>query len=84
LSRPHSHDDHQPPATPSHRRDRCRPASPWSSRRRRPDDVRAIHDDIPAEKELFWIEGSTRRWDGYRYFAENPGRILDWSDRHLS
>lgn len=25
---------------------------------------------------LFWIEGSTRRWDGYLYFAKDPRRML--------
>ncbi|MDG4769194.1 hypothetical protein [Solwaraspora sp. WMMD792] len=50
----------------------------------RPDDVQAVYDNIPVDKDLFWIEGSTRRWDGYRYFAQNPQRILGWFDRYLS
>ncbi|WBB98024.1 alpha/beta hydrolase [Solwaraspora sp. WMMA2059] len=50
----------------------------------RPDDVQAVYDNIPVDKDLFWIEGSTRRWDGYRYFAKNPQRILGWFDRYLS
>jgi pimeloyl-ACP methyl ester carboxylesterase len=49
----------------------------------RTDDVQAVYDNIPVEKDLFWIEGSTRRWDGYRYFAQRPERVLDWFDRHL-
>jgi uncharacterized protein len=49
-----------------------------------PSDVQAVHDAIPIEdKDLFWIEGTTRRWDGYRYFAQEPGRVLDWFGRHL-
>jgi esterase/lipase len=32
-------------------------------------DVQQIFDNIPViDKKLFWIEGSTRRWDGYNYF----------------
>jgi pimeloyl-ACP methyl ester carboxylesterase len=51
----------------------------------RPDDVRAVYDAIPIEdKELFWIEGTTRRWDGYLYFAKDPSRMLDWFDHHLA
>jgi hypothetical protein len=50
----------------------------------RPADVQAVYDNITVEKDLFWIEDSTRRWDGYRYFAQHPGRILDWFDRHMS
>lgn len=36
-----------------------------------------------AEKELFWIEGTTRRWVGYNYFGENPERLLGWFDRFM-
>ena len=49
-----------------------------------PADVQAIYDDIPAaDKELFWIEGTTRRWDGYAYFAKDPSRMLAWFDRYM-
>ncbi len=50
----------------------------------RPDDVQAMYDNIPvAEKELFWIEGSTRRWDGYTYFQKDPSQMLDWFGTYL-
>lgn len=49
----------------------------------RPSDVQSMFDNIPVpEKELFWIEGSTRRWDGYLQFAKDPGRMLAWFDRY--
>jgi pimeloyl-ACP methyl ester carboxylesterase len=45
----------------------------------RPSDVQMMYDNIPIdEKKLFWIEGSTRRWDGYAYFANDPSQMLDW------
>ena len=32
----------------------------------KPSDVQQIFDNVPVnDKKLFWIEGSTRRWDGY-------------------
>lgn len=47
-------------------------------------DVQAIFDNIPvADKELFWIENSTRRWDGYNFFPENPERMIEWFNRHM-
>jgi pimeloyl-ACP methyl ester carboxylesterase len=52
----------------------------------RPSDVKAVfdaipeHDDLP--KELFWIHGTTRRWDGYLHFQSDPNRILDWLAQH--
>jgi hypothetical protein len=44
-----------------------------------PADVQSIFDNVAAkDKELFWIEGTTRRWDGYTYFSHSPQKILDW------
>jgi uncharacterized protein len=49
-----------------------------------PSDVQAMHDNIPVEKKLLWIEGSTRRWDGYTYFQRQPREILDWFARFMA
>jgi uncharacterized protein len=50
----------------------------------RPSDVQAMYDNIPvAEKQLFWIEETTRRWDGYTYFQGDPSQMLDWFDRYM-
>ncbi|GAA2687245.1 MULTISPECIES: alpha/beta hydrolase [Actinosynnema] len=49
-----------------------------------PADVQAVHDAIPVEKDLFWIEGTTRRFDGYTHFQRDPARVLAWLDAHLS
>ncbi|MFL6056249.1 MAG: alpha/beta hydrolase family protein [Actinoallomurus sp.] len=51
----------------------------------RPADVQAIFDAVPDRddlaKELFWIHGITRRWNGYLHFQHDPSRILDWLAR---
>jgi pimeloyl-ACP methyl ester carboxylesterase len=50
----------------------------------RPTDVQAMFDNIPiSDKELLWIEGTTKRWDGYTYFAKDPTKILAWFAKHL-
>lgn len=51
----------------------------------RATDVQAIFDNIPGNvpKDLLWIEGTTRRWDGYTYFAREPARILEWIACHM-
>ena len=36
-----------------------------------------------GEKEFFWIEGTTRRFDGYNYFGQNPDRMIAWFDKHM-
>lgn len=47
-------------------------------------DVQTIFDNIPAQdKELLWIEGTTRRWDGYTFFQRKPARILTWMDARM-
>ncbi|MEM1021280.1 MAG: alpha/beta hydrolase [Sphingomonadales bacterium] len=43
--------------------------------------VKAMFDGIPAEKEMFWLETPTHRFDGYNWFADNPRDMLDWFDR---
>ena len=35
------------------------------------------------DKDIFWIEDTTRRWDGYQWFQNHPQRILDWFATHL-
>jgi uncharacterized protein len=50
----------------------------------RPYDVQAMYDNIPiADKKLFWIEGTTRRWDGYAYFQREPKQMLEWFSRFM-
>lgn len=51
----------------------------------RPSDVQAMYDNIPIkEKKLFWIEGTTKRWDGYAYFQKEPGQMLEWFARYMA
>lgn len=39
----------------------------------RPQDVQDIYDAIPvSDKELYWIEGTDRRFDGYNFFGIHP------------
>ena len=50
-----------------------------------PSDVQTTYDNIPLEdKKLFWIEGTTRRWDGYQYFQKHPEQVLDWFATHMA
>lgn len=50
----------------------------------KPIDVQTIFDNIPVEdKELFWIRGTTRRWDGYNYFSKDPTKMVAWFDRYM-
>jgi hypothetical protein len=39
----------------------------------RPEDGRAVYEAIPVEdKRLDWIEGTTRRFNGYDHFSNQP------------
>lgn len=50
----------------------------------RPQDVQDIFDALPVEdKELFWIEDTDRRFDGYNFFGVRPDLPIDWFDTHL-
>jgi predicted alpha/beta hydrolase len=49
----------------------------------RPADVEAIYAELGTEdKKLFWIEGTTLRFDGYNYLGRNPAVMLDWFATH--
>lgn len=49
-----------------------------------PDDVQKTFDLIPHdEKKLFWIEGTTARFDGYNYFGEHPEQMTDWYNQYM-
>lgn len=51
----------------------------------KPTDVQSFFDNIPVEdKKLFWIQGTSRRWDGYNYFPEHPEQMLEWFDKHMA
>ena len=47
------------------------------------DAERTFNLIASAEKELFWIEGTTRRFDGYNYFGNNPERMLAFFGKYL-
>lgn len=47
-------------------------------------DSQEIFDQLGSkEKELLWIEGTTRRFDGYNYFAQNPERMVEWFTKYV-
>jgi uncharacterized protein len=44
-----------------------------------------MYDNLPvADKKLYWIEGTTRRWDDYAYFQKEPEQMLEWFNRFMS
>lgn len=50
----------------------------------RPADLEAIFEAIGTnEKDLFWIDDTTRRWDGYMWFQRHPERILAWFAQYM-
>ncbi len=49
-----------------------------------PKDAQEIFDNISSkEKELFWIKGTNRRFDGYNYFGLYPEKMLAFFDNYL-
>lgn len=51
----------------------------------RPEDVQSIYDNLAtADKKLHWIEGTTRRFDGYNYFPDHPEQMIDWFTTRLA
>lgn len=52
---------------------------------RNPEDAQKTFDLLGSkEKELFWIENTTRRFrDGYNYFGRHPEKVISFFDEHL-
>lgn len=49
-----------------------------------PIDVQTTFDLIPGEdKKLFWIEGTTRRFDGYNYFGDHPEQMIEFYNKYM-
>jgi pimeloyl-ACP methyl ester carboxylesterase len=49
-----------------------------------PADVQAIFDAISTnQKNLIWIDGTNRRFDGYNYLPKKPKPMLDWFERFM-
>lgn len=50
-----------------------------------PSDGQESFDLISSEeKELFWIENTNRRFDGYNYFGLHPEKMVEFFTRYLS
>ncbi|MEM1336419.1 MAG: alpha/beta hydrolase [Bacteroidota bacterium] len=49
-----------------------------------PKDAQEIFDAIGSkEKELFWIEETNRRFDGYNYFGVHPEKMLAFFEQYM-
>lgn len=49
-----------------------------------PADGQTTFDKLGShDKELFWIEGTTRRFDGYNYFGNHPEKMLRFFETHM-
>ncbi|MEE1938682.1 hypothetical protein V1L54_04525 [Streptomyces sp. TRM 70361] len=49
-----------------------------------PQDIESMFSALNTEdKVLHWVEGTTRRWDGYLEFQRRPEAILDWLEGHM-
>ncbi|MBE1285675.1 MAG: alpha/beta hydrolase [Rhodobacteraceae bacterium] len=52
----------------------------------RPEDVQGTFDrlSLPDEdKVLYWIEGTTARFDGYSYFGQHPESMIAFFDKYM-
>jgi uncharacterized protein len=52
---------------------------------RNPEDAQKTFDLLGSkEKELFWIEGTTKRFrDGYNYFGRHPEKVVAFFNKHM-
>lgn len=53
---------------------------------RNPEDAQKTFDLLGSEdKELFWIEGTTKRFrDGYNHFGRHPEKVLSYLEKYMN
>ncbi|MCA8978485.1 MAG: alpha/beta hydrolase [Planctomycetes bacterium] len=53
---------------------------------RNPEDGQKTFDLLgSSDKELFWIEGTTKRFrDGYNHFGRHPEKVLSFFEKHMA
>ena len=42
-----------------------------------------MFDTIPVEKEMYWLEETEHRFDGYNWFGDHPEKMLEWFGRYV-
>lgn len=47
---------------------------PWTNL----DFINQVYEALPAEKEMYWMEEPTHRFDGYNWFYNHPEKMLKW------
>jgi pimeloyl-ACP methyl ester carboxylesterase len=52
---------------------------PWTNL----DFINEVYETLPVEKEMYWMEEPTHRFDGYNWFYEHPEKMLEWFNKHL-
>ena len=53
---------------------------PWTNL----DFVNAVYEKLPVEKEMYWMEEPTHRFDGYNWFYDHPEKMLEWFKKHMN
>ena len=50
----------------------------------KPSDAEGIFERLPnPDKKLLWIEETSVRYEGYRYFSQNPTEMVGWYDANM-
>jgi pimeloyl-ACP methyl ester carboxylesterase len=52
---------------------------PWTEL----SDITGFYDNTRVEKEFFWLEGFTHRFQGYQYFGYRPEKMLWWLNKWM-
>lgn len=47
------------------------------------EKIKLMYDGIHSEKEMFWLEEPTHRFDGYNWFGAHPEDMLEWFDKYV-
>ena len=52
---------------------------PWTNL----DFINRVYETLAVEKEMYWMEEPTHRFDGYNWFYDHPEEMLEWFSKYL-
>ncbi len=45
--------------------------------------ITGFYENLPKEKEMYWMDELTHRFDGYNWFYDRPEKMLGWFNKHV-
>jgi hypothetical protein len=52
---------------------------PWTNL----DFINQVYETLAVEKQMYWMEEPSHRFDGYNWFYDHPEKMLEWFGKYM-